>query len=336
MEPIKKFVIKDYSTQSGCKLDLTIQYRTYGVLSSDRSNAVLIPSFYGGNDTDVQYLFAPGRVLDPEKHFIIAVNMFGNGCSTSPSNINNEYAGTAFPTITIYDNVICQQHLITREFEIPKLRLVTGFSLGAAQAMQWGALFPGMVNALLPICGAAKVAPHNKVFIESAIQVLKQIPDFYHGNYTNPPVDAIDAFGHVYAAWLFSQDFFAQRSYTSLGMSSPEDVVQFTKEYFQKSDANNLIAMANTWTAFDISKNIKFKGDFNKALNAITAKTIIMPCDTDLYFRVSDNAQEVLAMPDASLRPLRSDWGHAAGFGMNANDNDTIDGAIEELLAQKL
>lgn len=94
--------------------------------------------------------------------------------------------------------------------------------------------------------------------------------------------------------------------------------------------------MANTWTAFDISKNIKFKGDFNKALNAITAKTIIMPCDTDLYFRVSDNAQEVLAMPDASLRPLRSDWGHAAGFGMNANDNDTIDGAIEELLAQKL
>ena len=336
MEPIKKFVIKDYSTQSGRQLDLIIQYRTYGVLSSDRSNAVLIPSFYGGNDIDVQYLFAPGRALDPEKHFIIAVNMFGNGYSTSPSNIKNEYSGAEFPTITIYDNVMCQHLLITRGLKIPKLRLVTGFSLGAAQAMQWGALFPGMVNALLPVCGAARVAPHNKLFIESAIQVLKQIPDFYHGNYTSPPLDAIDAFGHVYAAWLFSQDFFAQKIYTSLSLSSPEDVVQFTKTYFRKSDANDLIAMANTWTTFDISKNTKFKGDFNKALSAITAKTIIMPCDTDLYFRVSDNAREVLAMPDARLTPIRSDWGHAAGFGMNANDNDTIDEAIEELLEQKL
>lgn len=335
MGSIKNYVIKNYLTQSGCQLDLTVSYRTYGVLSSERSNAVLIPTFYGGNDTDVQYLFAPGRALNPDRHFIIVVNMFGNGCSTSPSNIENEYSGTKFPLITIYDNVICQQRLITEELKIPKLRLITGFSLGAAQSMQWGALFPEMVSALLPICGAARVAPHNKVFIESAIQVLKQMPDFYQGHYTSPPRAAIAAFGHVYAAWLFSQDFFARKIYTSLGMSSPEDVVQFTKEYFQKSDANDLIAMADTWTAFDISKNAKFKGDFNKALSAITAKTIIMPSDTDLYFRVSDNAQEVIAMPNASLKPLRSDWGHAAGFGMNTNDNNLIDAAVEELLAHK-
>ena len=332
MEPLRQFIIKNYLTQNGCQLDLTVKYRTYGTLAADKGNVILIPTFYGGHDLDTKYLFAPGRVLNPNRYFIIVVNMFANGVSSSPSNIEGKYARANFPTLTIYDNVMCQKKLLATELQIPKIKLVVGFSLGAAQSMQWGALFPEMIDAILPICGAAKISPHNKIFIESAIRVLKQSPDFCDGNYRNPPDTAINAFGHVYAAWLFSQDFFAQKTYSALGMSSSDDVVRFTQDYFQKSDANDLIAMAQTWTHFDISNNTRFNGNFNDALKAITSKAIVIPADTDLYFRVSDNAQEVLAMPNARLAPLRSDWGHAAGFGMNIKDNEAIDEAILELL----
>lgn len=332
MQAPQKFIIKNYLTQSGAQLDLEMQFRTYGTLSVAKDNAVLLPTFYGGRDLDTEYFFAPGRALDPSKHFIIVVNMFGNGASSSPSNIGNEYSGTKFPSLTIYDNVLCQQKLVANKFKIKKLQLVTGFSLGAAQSMQWASLFPEMVNAVLPICGAARISPHNKVFIESAIQVLQQIPDYCSGEYKNPPENAINGFGHVYAAWLFSQDFFATEAYKSIGLSSPDEVVEFTKTYFKKSDANDLVSMAKTWTTFDISNNEKFKGDFEKALRAMTSKIIVMPADTDLYFRVSDNAYEVSFMPNATLKPLRSDWGHAAGFGMNQKDNESIDAAISELL----
>ena len=59
---------------------------------------------------------------------------------------------------------------------------------------------------------------------------------------------------------------------------------------------------------------------------------IVMPGDTDLYFRVPDNAYEVSRMPHAELRPIPSKWGHGAGFGIDAADNAFIDAALNELL----
>jgi homoserine O-acetyltransferase len=69
------------------------------------------------------------------------------------------------------------------------------------------------------------------------------------------------------------------------------------------------------------------------ALRAIKARAIVMPCETDLYFRVRDNELEVQSMPNAELRPIQSIGGHAAGLGANLSDNQFIDAALNELLA---
>ena len=73
-------------------------------------------------------------------------------------------------------------------------------------------------------------------------------------------------------------------------------------------------------------------GDFAAALAAIKCRAIVMPSETDLYFRVPDNELEVARMPAAELRPIPSPWGHAAGMGVNPRDNDFIDAALMELL----
>ena len=64
-----------------------------------------------------------------------------------------------------------------------------------------------------------------------------------------------------------------------------------------------------------------------------TARAIVMPSATDLYFRVRDNELEVEQMPNADLRPIPSTWGHAAGRGTNPVDNQFIDTALQELLS---
>jgi homoserine acetyltransferase len=79
--------------------------------------------------------------------------------------------------------------------------------------------------------------------------------------------------------------------------------------------------------------NERYKGDFAAALSAITAQALVMPGDTDLYFRVRDNELEVTQMPHAELRPIPSIWGHVAGLGVNPSDNTFIDAALQELLA---
>jgi homoserine acetyltransferase len=56
--------------------------------------------------------------------------------------------------------------------------------------------------------------------------------------------------------------------------------------YFRSHDANDLLAMLWTWQHADISANDIYKGDFVAALRAIKARAIVMPGETDLYFRV--------------------------------------------------
>lgn len=332
MNEYDTFAIPGFATQSGYTLDVTLAYRTYGTLSPAGDNAVLIPTFYGGRHPEAEYMIAPGRAIDPERYFVVIVNMLGNGLSTSPSNTPAPYGRGGFPLTTLYDNVMCQHRLVTEHLGIDRLRLVSGFSMGAQQTYQWGALFPEMVDAIAPICGSARISPHNYVFIESAVNALQLDPAFNDGWYDSPPLRGLMAFGHVYAAWLFSQDFFREKLYTKLGLASRDDVVRFTQGYFLANDANDLIAMARTWMAGDISANEQFKHDFDAALAAITCRAIVLPGDTDLYFRVPDNAYEVSRMPHAELRPIESKWGHGAGFGIDADDNAFIDTALTALL----
>ncbi len=333
MSDYDTFEIPGFVTQSGYTLDVKLAYRTHGSLSAARDNVVVIPSFYGGRHPETEYMIAPGRAIDPKRHFVILVNMLGNGYSTSPSNTSPPYGRGGFPLTTLYDNVMCQQRLVFEHFGIERVKLVTGFSMGAQQSYQWGALFPDRIGAIAPICGSARTAPHNQVFVDSAVTTLKLDPAFNHGWYDAPPLRGILAFGHVYSAWLFSQDFFREKLYQQLNLATPADVVKFTQAYFLANDANNLIAMARTWMAGDISANDRYHGDFDAALAAISCRAIVMPGDTDLYFRVPDNEYEVSRMPNAELRPIPSKWGHGAGFGIDAADNAFIDAALAELLA---
>jgi homoserine O-acetyltransferase len=140
------------------------------------------------------------------------------------------------------------------------------------------------------------------------------------------------AFGKVYAAWLFSQDFMREKLYRAIGLATRQDVLKLTQNYFLQNDANDLIAMADTWLTGDISANPVFGGDLGAALAAIRCRAIVMPGTTDQYFPVADNAAEVALMPNAALRPIPSGWGHGAGFGMAPADNAHIDAALRELL----
>jgi homoserine O-acetyltransferase len=258
--------------------------------------------------------------------------MLGNGLSSSPSNTPPPLDRAAFPHVTVYDNVVCQHRLVTERLGIERIRLVAGFSMGAQQAFQWGALYPDMVAAIAPICGTARTSPHNFVFLEGVKAALTADAAFNGGWYETPPVKGLIAFARVYAGWVYSQDFYREHEYTKMGLASIEDVLRFSEARYRSRDANDLLAMLWTWQHADISANPRFNGDLTAALKAINARAIVMPSATDLYFRVRDNELDVQHMPDAELRPIPSIWGHTAGRGTNPPDNQFIDAALKELL----
>jgi len=330
------FEAGDVALQSGVVLpDTRLAYRTHGQLNAARDNAIVYPTHYMGTHDSNAWAVAPGMALDPDKYFIIIPNMLGNGVSSSPSNTPAPFDGPRFPLVTVRDNVFLQHRLVTEVFGLTTLALVAGHSMGALQTFQWGALFPDMVQRIAPFCGAARVSRHNWLFLEGCKSALMADAAFAGGDYTAPPVTGIRAFARVYAGWAWSQTFFRQQlDRERLGLPSMEDFLKFAWEpFFQAHDANNLLAMLATWQAADISADSRFDGDFELALAAITAKAIVMPCRSDLYFPPEDSEIEVDHMPHAELRVIPSVWGHMAGGGMNPEDMMFINTALAELLA---
>lgn len=316
--------------------DCKLAYKTFGTLNAAKDNVIVYPTWYSGQHYDNEWLVGEGMALDPGKYFIIIPNMFGNGLSSSPSNTPEPYNADRFPDVTAYDNVMAQHRLITEKFGIEKIRMVTGWSMGALQTFHWGALFPDMVELIAPFCGSAKCSRHNYVFLEGVKAALRADAAWENGRYTSKPEKGLRAVGRVYAGWGLSQTFYREElDLKALGYASLEDfLIGFWEGFFLPKDANNLLTMAWTWQHGDISDNDIYNGDYKAALGAIKAKAYVMPGQTDLYFPVEDSQNEVANMPNAEYVPVPSIWGHfAGGPGTNPDDVKFIDQKLTELLA---
>ena len=330
---LKEFQIEKFTTQGRATLDINLVYAVHGKLNEDRDNCILIPTSYSATHEDAEDLFPSSDVLDLADYCVVVINMLSNSESSSPSNSPAPFDGPRFPLITVHDNVRAQHQLLTEELSVSRLRLVMGFSMGALQTFEWGAQHSGMVDAILPICGAARISPHNWLFLEGAKAAMQADPDFNGGDYAITPETGMEAFAKVYCGWVFSQDFFREELYKNMGMDSVADVIEFMKGYFYRRQANDLLGMLATWQAANIANNDGFRGDFDAALQAITARAIVMPGSTDLYFRVADSEYEVSKMPNAELRVIESKLGHVAGSGMDPIGKAAIENAIVDLLS---
>jgi len=315
-------------------LSAKLAYKTYGALNSDKNNVILLPTFYTGTHKRNEGFFGANRAINPEKHFIISINLFGNGLSTSPSNADKKQRGSKFPTITLWDNIKCQHELLIKNFNIEKIALVTGWSMAGCQSYQWAAQYPDMVEAILPFCASAKTSEHNFVFLEGVKAALCADPIWNNGDYSSPPIEGLKAFGRVYAGWAFSQSFFREKKYKELGFKNVEELlIDWENDHVNNWDANNLLTKLLTWQKNDISTGPIYNNNFTEALNRIKARAILMPCSHDLYFPPEDNEFEVKHMQNAELRKFDSIWGHCvANPGNDKNFEVALDNAINDLL----
>jgi len=327
------FALGDVALQSGEVLrSARLVYATFGAPNARRDNTVLFPTYYTGSHSDNARLVGPGRALDPSRWFVVVPNLFGNGVSSSPSH-EGPQRGADFPRVTLHDNVVCQQRLLAERLGIDRVALAVGWSMGAQQAYQFAALYPRSVRALLAVCGSAKTSRHNWVFLEGVKAALLADPEFRGGRYQEPPRRGLEAFGRVHAGWAYSQAFFRRGLYEQMGFASAADLLDAWARDHAGWDANDLLAMLWSWQHADLSANDAYRGDVARALGAIEARAIVMPCRTDLYFPPEDSALEVAQMPRAELRLIDSDWGHIAG-GPDRSPVDTafVERAMRELL----
>ena len=333
MGDLEFFSAKNFALQKGGSLpEALLGFKTWGTLSPARDNVIVSPTWFSGDHNGAEAaLIGRDRALNPDKYFIVVPNLLGGGVSSSPSNTPAPFERTRFPHTTLYDNVLLQQLMLKERFGIDRIKAVVGWSLGAGQTFQWGAQYPDIVEAIVPLCGSSKTAHFNKVFLISLKRALELDPVFAKGFYTAPPLDGLKAFAAIYAGWGFSEPFFRMEEFRKMNAKTSEEFVEFYWEpAFIHHDANNLLAMLWTWFNADISDSPAYGGDFDKALGAIKARTIILPGQYDSYFPPVDSVYEASKIPGAECRPIPSIWGHMTLW--NPDDRPFIDAAIGDAL----
>jgi homoserine O-acetyltransferase/O-succinyltransferase len=331
-----EFVIANFHTESGVTLpQAKVVYGTYGHLNAAKDNVVLLPSHYMANFHGYEWLIGPGRALDTSKLFLVATELFGNGRSSSPSNTPEPFHGPRFPVTSIRDNVEVVHRLLTEELKVTHLRALIGFSMGAQQAFQWAVSYPTFADRIVATSGTAKNYGHGFVRLEGQIAALTTDPAFQGGDYTSPPVKGLEATGMVWAAWLFSQEWWRRelwRTNTPAGTTF-DQVLTTSRKRFTTLDANNMILQMRTWQFHDVGTTPGFNGDVERALRSIKVPFLYMPSETDLYFPINDARYEAALIPGVTLLPIPSLWGHTAGAASNPADGKFLNENIGKFLA---
>ncbi len=299
----------DYAVEHGGVIEQAqLSWVTHGTLNAARDNVVVYPCSYTATAVEQSWLVGPDGVLDPDRWFVVVPDMFSNGVSSSAADRDDWPA-----LVTAGDNVRAQHRLLTEQFGVTGVAAAYGFSMGAIQAYHWAALYPDLVQRAIVVCGSARTAVHNQVFLSGLLKVLDAAPEHLGGGrFSAEPEAALRAFGQVYAGWGLSQDLYRAGLHLS---EECRDLDTFLRtqweDGFLACRAANLYAQAMTWKHADIATT--YGGDLPRALAAIRARVLLLPGETDLYFRVADNAAELEHLADAELRPIPSIWGHRAG-----------------------
>ena len=175
----------------------TIAYETWGTLSLDHSNCILIftglsPSAHACSSKEDpstgwwEDMVGPNKPINTNEFFVICVNSLGS-CfgSTSPISINpttDEPYGLSFPVLSVEDIANAANELL-KELHISNLHAVIGPSMGGMSALSFCQLHPGIAKRLISISSAARSSPFSIALRSLQREIIRSDPSWENGNY---------------------------------------------------------------------------------------------------------------------------------------------------------
>lgn len=322
-------------TRGGTLPNCRLAYATHGKLNEARDNAILFPVMFSGTSGSLKHYVGEGLALDPSKYFIVIPNQLGNGISSSPHNTPAPHAMSAFPKLDIADDVRAQHQLMTEHFGVKEIALVLGWSMGAQQTYEWAVRFPEVVRRAAPIAGTARTTPHDALYVRVFSEALKSDPAWNDGEYTEPNAveTGLRRLGRVFALMGVCSEFYKQSLWEKLEIPDMDGfLANFWEKWFLPMDPNALLCMADKWLHGDVSA--PYGGDLKKALGRVTAETVVIAFNEDMFIPARDCRAEQAMIKNSSLVTLDTLWGHFGMMGLFEEDFKAINDALKALLAR--
>ena len=345
-----------------------IAYETYGNLSADGGNAILICHALTGD----QHVASPhpitgkpgwwarmvgaGKPIDPARHFIICANVLGSCMGSSgPASLAADGARYAmrFPVITVADMVRAQAMLLDH-LGVARLSAVVGGSMGGMQALCWAALFPERVAACVAIAATARHSAQNIAFHEVGRQAIMADPawrggDYYDGAGPAAGLAVARMAAHItYLSEAGLTEKFGRRLQARPGNSNGAKSFGFDADFQVESylrhqglsfvdrfDANSYLYITRAMDYFDLAE--PHGGRLSLAFAPARAtRFCVVSFDTDWLYPTAESRLIVQALnaagAPASFVELSSPFGHDAFLLDSPELKRVVSGFLEALL----
>jgi len=331
---------------------VTVEFETYGNLSSLKDNAVFILHALSGDahaagwDADWKKdkrpwrnkkpgwwdnMIGPGKAIDTDRYFVICANLLGS-CygTTGPWEINTKTGkpyGLDFPVVTVEDWV--RLHVRLQDYlGIDKMLAVIGGSLGGQQALAWAMNYPERINSAVILAASARLGAQGLAFNAVGRQAIINDPCFRNGQYYGhePPSEGLEVarmLGHI--TYLSSESMEGKfgRSFQDGNRPCYRLDKEFTVEsylehqgraFVRRFDANSYLYLTRAMDYYDAAGSTG--GDLTAACSSIKAKLLIIAYTSDWLYppqSTREVAEAILANnKPVSYIEIPSNYGHDA------------------------
>jgi homoserine O-acetyltransferase len=307
----------DFKLESGETIrDCRIGYRTFGTSNIDRSNIVLYLMWAGGRTENLN--LKPndgGKMIDTNKYFVVALDPFSNGVSSSPSNSKRQKR-MKFPRYTMRDVVNAQYFLLTKILKINHVKAVTGVSMGGMQTFQWMVSYPDFMDKAIPVVGSPQLAPYDLLHWQTQISAIMNDSGWRGGNYTKNPAREFEY--EIGAIILTTPDEYNHR------MTREKVLAEIDKAKNQTGgfDANDKIRQDQAMMSIDVTET--FGGSWEKAGGTVKAKSLIIVARQD-HTVTPAPALKFAELLKSEMLILEGDCGHSLHLCESAKVNSAIE-----------
>ncbi len=297
--------------------ELQLLYTTFGKLNKDKSNVIWICHAFSGSSDFTEWwtgLFGEGKLYDPNKHFVVCVNMLG-GCYGSTGPLSENPANGKpyfhdFPFITIKD-IVNSYDLIRDYLKIDRINTVIGCSMGGQQAIEWAVKSPDVFDNLIAIGANARHSPWAIAFNETQRMAIAADQTWSESNIKA----GMEGMKAARAVGLLSYRNYV--CYEAKQHETSDEVYDgFKAASYQNYQGEKMTHRFNAFSYWIISKAMdtqnvgRGRGGIENALKRIKAKSLFLGIDNDILFPTVEQKYLAKKVAGAVYDEIDSLYGH--------------------------
>lgn len=311
-----------FVTESGKEIKKpTVAYQSWGALNDACDNAVLVfHALTGNTEADDWFggLFGAGKTLDPDRYFIICINVPGS-CygSSGPVSTNPETGApyrAAFPEVTVRDIVRFQQQLLDA-LGIRGLEFIIGGSLGGMQALEF-VIMDDRPRAAVCIGMGKAHSPWAIGISHAQRQAIYNDPHWNDGYFSEdrPPVKGLSiarmiAMNSYRAPADFDQKFSRNGQNDSEQFQVESYLTYQGQKLAGRFDAVSYVRLTQAMDSHDVARN---RGSYRDVLGGVDIPILVAGIDSDLLYPTDEQKELADLLGNGIYREITSPHGHDA------------------------